>query len=129
MKKTNIFFLLLGLFQFPLFAVDFYAKKIDSSATNIPTSFDKTNASSLISTGVTGATHLEIVNHSNTRIAVNFSSGDSSNNPTLVEMYVPPNGGSGFTGAVRDGIKVSSRIYIKSDGSAISSGIVTVSVW
>lgn len=104
------------------------AVKIDASSNNIPTGFS-TAAGSLVMTGVARATRLCVQNYQADRLAINYTAGDASNAPTVVQEYVPP-GTSSIPGViVLDNCQVSSTVYIKSDsGSVISSGVVTVSV-
>lgn len=102
--------------------------KIDSSSTNIPSGFS-TAAGSLVLTGIARADVLTIINETQSRIAVNYTTASTSSAPTLVDAYVPAAAASSFAGLALDSCQIASNIYIKSDtGSAISSGVVTVSV-
>jgi hypothetical protein len=104
--------------------------KVDSSSTNIPTSFDHTASGSLALTGIAYAAHLCIVNRSTSRIAYNYTWGNPTTNPTTVDGYLDGKGSGDFVAVIKDDIKVSSCVYLMSDtGSAITSGIVTVETW
>lgn len=118
----NLFILLLGVFSLSVHAIE-YSKLIDTSSTNLGTSFDKTSSASMWNHGVRDANgiELEIVNRSSTRIAYNFRAGDSANNPTIVDGYVEASGYKVITSK-----EVSPVIYLKSTNGTISSGVITI---
>lgn len=104
------------------------AVKVDASSSNIPTAFS-TAATSLVVTGVSRADVFTIVNTCTSRLAVNYTHGSSDSAPTLVDLYIPAALTGSFSAIVLDNCQLSSTIYIKSDeASAISSGVVTISV-
>jgi hypothetical protein len=103
--------------------------KVVASSTNIPTGFTTASTASLVLTGIAYATHLAIVNATTTALAFNYSQGSTSSAPTEVEGYIPAGASGGFSALALDDIQVSSTVYIKADGSAISSGTVYVFIW
>jgi hypothetical protein len=101
--------------------------KLDTSSTNIPTSYGS-GAGSRVLTGISNCQHLMITSTCETRIAV-VARAKSSTTPSATQLYIPAAPTDGEVAFLFDDIEVGESIYIKSDGSAISSGIVTVSVW
>lgn len=106
------------------------SNKITCSSTNIPTGFSHANSASLVLTGIAYAVHLAVINETTSRIAINYTHGDSASSPTVVDAYVPAGGTGSFSAIALDELKLSSVVFIKSDtGSAISSGTVEIFVW
>lgn len=99
--------------------------KIDASSTNIPTSFSNSNAASLVYSGARKVKSLAIMNYSLSVLKVNYSHGQTESAPTAVDAYVPAAISGGGPGClVLDNIILSPTLYIASDDSTISSGIV-----
>src|SRR6476659_7849876 len=102
------------------------AGKIVASSNNIPTSFD-TTAGSLVISGIGGRnySHLKCENETSTRIAIATAAGTTAPSSTgTFILYVPAN-----NFRILDDYTVLDRIYVQSDGSAISTGTVECEVW
>lgn len=103
-----------------------HSQRIDSSSTNIPTSYTSASTSKMTNlTGIRNPQTICIDNRSATEVAVNCSvatntvpSDTSANN-----IYV-----NATNAACIDNAQLNADCYIRSMGSAISSGIVVVTV-
>lgn len=103
-----------------------YSKRIDTSSSNIPTSFSSASTSKLANlTGLTSPKIIYIDNRSGTEVAVNCSSatGTVPSDTSANNIYVDT-----LTKVVLDNPGTKADCYIRSMGSAISSGIVVVTV-
>lgn len=108
-----------------------FSVRIDSSITNIPTTYDATANSLVISSlGGLGFYHIKILNETTSRIALCNTDADSGvpdsdpiTNPH--QMYV-----SDEMAEWRDGQHLYSHLYIRSDtGSTITDGVLVIEVW
>lgn len=97
--------------------------KLDTSSTNIPTAY-AVSTGSLVLSGIAYAQNVLITNGASTGLVLNFSAGDPANAPTTDEGHVPASATT-----LIPNVKLSSTLYVRSDGSAISSGTVRFSVF
>lgn len=118
---------LAALFCFNLNAAP-HSQRIDSSSTNIPTAFSSASTSKLANiTGVLGPKILCVDNRSAVEVAVNCSGATSNTVPSdsaSSNVYV-----NATQAACFDSPMVKGTCYIRSMGSAISSGIVVVTLF
>ena len=114
-----------------------YGAKIDSSSNNIPTTFD-TTAGSLVIDGTPSSRQIEIINRTTEVLAITLvSKKEGVTVPSSVittnrrQLYVPPAPTSGTAGWVKDYLKINQgdKLYLRSDGSAASSGNVYINLW
>lgn len=99
--------------------------KIDASSTNIPTSFSNANSASLVYQGARKVKILALVNYSTEVLKINYSHGLTGSSPTEPDAYVPAAISGGGPGClILDNVVLSPVLYIASDGSAITTGIV-----
>lgn len=102
------------------------AGKIAAASNNIPVAFD-TTAGSLILSAVGGKrySHLKCENETATRIAIATAEGVTAPSSTATTIiYIPAN-----NFRILDEFTVLDKVYVQSDGSAISSGTVECEVW
>ncbi len=108
----------------PMAKANVYTVRIDASATNIPTSFSTASTSKVLA-GVRSMVSILIDNRSATEVAVNCSAGpttapsDSTNN----NIYVAT-----LQRWAIDNANLSGTCYIRSMGSAITTGVVVITV-
>jgi hypothetical protein len=114
-----------------------YAAKIVASTNNIPTTYDAT-AGSLVMTAPS-AGHLEVINTTTAVLAITIQSKNSpaaipasslATNPQ--QAYVPAAPSGSAAGWVKDGVIIQQgdKIYLRSDsGSSVSSGTVYFNVY
>lgn len=105
------------------------SNKVTAASSNVPTSFSNADSASLVLTGIAYATHLAVINETTERLAVNYEHGSTTSSPTKINAYVPAGGTGCFSAISLDDLQVSSTVYIKSDGSVISSGTIELWVW
>lgn len=100
--------------------------KIDASVNNIPTSFGS-GAGSLILQNISNAKHIRVSNRTQGQIAIHYRGKTTPSSPLI---YIAAAPASGEVIEFYDDIEVGPNVYIRSDtGSAITTGVVTVSVW
>jgi hypothetical protein len=100
--------------------------KLTASGTNIPTSFD-TSAGSLVlsSVGGKGYRHLKCENETATEVTVITAQGTSAPSASsTARFFVPAN-----SFRILDDFTVLDRVYVQSEGSAIATGTVECEVW
>lgn len=101
---------------------------IVSSSNNIPVAFSLSNAGSIAQTGMSdkGYSHIRVINGSSTVISyVTTNAGEAAPSATSTRrVFVPANGY-----VVDDDMLIIDTILIQSEGSAISSGTVYISIW
>lgn len=135
MKAKSIlkYGLVLGLFLFGLGVIaraevrgvtsngDSSVVTVNTASTNLPATYG--NAGNAYGTGISGASHICIVNGSTTKLFGTTSStalctgaGD--------KLVVPASGNSCF-----DYLRVNSRICLRSSSGTISQGIIDVMYW
>lgn len=97
----------------------------------IPTTYDATGGSMILSETIGSHKGLQILNASTEVIVVSFANVGSavpssvlSTNPK--QVFVPA---SGAVSMDNQQIPPRSRVYIRSDGSAVSSGVVRITLW
>lgn len=130
---------LLLLLLTPYLAFGLQSYKVNAATSNIPTSFD-TSAGSLISiASEAGAvtSHVQVLNTTTEPLAISIVDNNNTTVPTtavttnLKQVYIPAAGTGSTSGAVLDGFGrgKGGKIYIRSDGSAATTGIVRVTIW
>lgn len=98
--------------------------KIVPGTNNVPTSFD-TTAGSLLISNVTLAKNLKISNTAGGRLKINYQGSSSASAPTTVLAYIESNENKTW-----NDIQLGSFVYVASDtGSALTTGAVTGEVW
>lgn len=95
---------------------------IVASSTNIPTGFAAA-AGSQVFTDITAAQNLYVNNGASTALILNITAGSTSA-PTASEVTIPAS-----VAVTMNDVKLSSSLYVKSSGAAISSGTVIFNVW
>jgi hypothetical protein len=101
--------------------------KIDAATNNIPTDFSTAAGSLAIQDAVSGRKGIAIYNGSSSRLAVCVSHHSATVAPAdnvNATLYVPAT-----TGIAIDNVYCGKTVYIRSDESLITSGVVTVSLW
>jgi hypothetical protein len=99
---------------------------ITAAVNNIPISFD-TSSGSRIVTGLQNKfySHIIVFNETSTRISVASSTtATPPSSSSSARIYVSANGSVAL-----DDVSLMESIYVQSEGTAISSGVVTVIVW
>lgn len=97
--------------------------KIDASANNIPTTYGEGAGSTLL-TGLINPSHIALYNTSSTDIAVSLYSGETGATAATDALVVPKTGTLAL-----DNVSIGTRVYIRSLGSAIATGILYATVW
>ena len=101
--------------------------KVVSGTNNIPTAYDTSAGSNAISgLGHKGYRHLFVYNGASTAIRVAFAdpADGAPASDTTGFFYIPASSYVSF-----DEAKIFGSLYLESDGSAISSGTVYITVW
>lgn len=104
--------------------------KVVAGTNNIPVAFDETAGSKVLTGLRTNVAlefrHLIVLNETSTRIAVvSVTANTSAPSASINERVLVPASSS----MVLDNVHILDKVYIQSDGSAISSGTVTVTVF
>lgn len=95
----------------------------DASATNIPTAFGSAGAE--LFTGTSGKTRVALYNGTTTLILVSTSTTTSNCSGGTDNAFVPPSGT-----ATLENLSINTKVCVRAYGaSAISSGLVAVSLW
>lgn len=98
--------------------------KINAASNAIPTSFG-TGAGSRIITGIGRAKGiLYIISTCEEFIKINFSAPNGDTAPTVVDAYIPAAASGSSAGLTLVDVNLGDAIFIASDGSSISTGIV-----
>lgn len=111
-----------------------YSVKIVSGTNNIPTSFDET-AGSLASSVFPSASRVAVLNYTSEILAFSLGeytaapSSSFSTNPNQVIVPAASGGNPGVAVLDEIGVGNNSRCYLRSEGSAATSGNVYVTVW
>jgi hypothetical protein len=106
--------------------------RINGAANTIPTTYGTGGGSLIASEVLNSSSHLQVINGTTEVIAMSFISGGIKTVPgTLVsenlqQLYVPASGGIASDGFY---LPQGTKVYIRSDGSAASTGIFRLSVW
>lgn len=121
MNRLILFFTILSITAFPFP----HSQRIDSSSTTIPAAFDVGSVSKMANlTAIKTPQTLCVDNRSAVEVAVNCSTANSVlPTNTAYNIYVNASQGVCFDGPIIKG-----DCYIRSMGSAISSGVVVVTV-
>ncbi len=105
------------------------AATVASASNNIPIAYAFGNVGSLIFSSVANARHLAVINFAETGLAIAFSTGSATANPTQDDGYCPPAPSGSYSVTVLDDVQVNGAVFIRSTGSAISTGNVQIFVW
>ena len=119
MRKVYNAVILITAFLVPIVSNASVSVRVDSSSSNIPTSFTTASTSKIIANAKGGIRGVYAFSTAATAIVLNCSAGaDTAPSDTSPQnLYIPASGALAI-----DNWPVSGVCYIRSDGSAISSG-------
>jgi len=106
----------------------FKSVRIDCASTNIPTSFSATNPASRVLSELSNYSHVMLIHDTNCKLMMNTNYGtvappdDNESNVYIWES-------SKMLGIVADGVSIGGAVYLRSQTTPCTSGIVTVVVW
>lgn len=117
--------LLIAFFVFSQVALGAATQVTASGGSPIPASYSTSDSQSKVQE--CSGNVVEVLNQTGTVLAVGF--GTTSNVPSFNYLFVPPGPNSGHSFKPSGGVSSGTYIYIKSAGSAITSGTVQVSCY